>query len=117
MTPLERFIDMSPVFVIFPVFYLAFKAYLEYKTRLRLVEKDLVDKDVANLFKTMPERHLPNSLKWGLVLTLVGIAAVVIRAFEYVSAETAFGVMLIAAGVGLLTYYVIGSNKLKEINK
>ncbi len=117
MTPLERFIDMAPVFVIFPVFYLAFRAYLDHKTRQRLIEKDLVDKDMGNLFKVMPNRHLPNSLKWGLVMTLVGISMVVVKAFDYVSGETAFGIMLIAAGVGLLIYYFVGSTKLKELDK
>ena len=64
--------------------------------------------------RTTPASNLPSSLKWGLVFILVGGASVVMKAIDDVSPEMAFGVMLIAAGVGLLTYYFLGTFKAKK---
>jgi hypothetical protein len=90
------------------------KMYLNYRTRQRLIEKELVNEDVKNLFTNHQPTFSHSSLMWGLICLLVGISMVIMRAIDYVSGETAFGVMLIAAGVGLLAYYIIGTAKAKE---
>jgi len=115
MTPLDRFVDILPVFIIFPVIYLIFKAIMDYYTRKKLIEKGLVGDEVKKFFETSPDRFFGSSLKWGLVLTFIGVAVVAMRlADEYIAAETAFGIMLIAAGLGLLLYYYLAGKKAGE---
>ncbi|PKK83733.1 MAG: hypothetical protein CVT49_06860 [candidate division Zixibacteria bacterium HGW-Zixibacteria-1] len=106
MTPLERLADVAPVFVIFPVMYMMLRVILDHYTRKRLIEKGLVGEEVKKFFQDGADRFLPSSLKWGIVLTFLGIAMVLMRlASDYIPAETAIGIMLVAAGLGLLVYY------------
>lgn len=114
----NEFWDVAPVFVIFPVFAIALKWYLEYRTRKQLIEKGQVDEKVKYLYFSSLEMYAPSSLKWGLVLFLVGAALVIIRALPfYVADETILGVMLIAAGAGLLLYYFIANIMKMNHNK
>ena len=116
MSPLNAFIEILPVFIIFPTMYFIIKVILEYFTRKRLIEKGLVGDEAKKLFDFGTARYLPSSLKWGLVLTFVGIALVVMRAIsEYIPDEIIFGVLLIAAGAGLLIYYFAAAKKANEI--
>ncbi|UCD94494.1 MAG: hypothetical protein JSU69_00120 [Candidatus Zixiibacteriota bacterium] len=116
MSPMNSFIEILPVFIVFPTMYFIIKVIFEYFTRKRLIEKGLVGDEVKGLFEFGTARYLPSSLKWGLVLTLVGVALVVMRAIsEYVPDEIVFGVVLIAAGAGLLIYYFAAAKKAGEI--
>ncbi len=107
---MSGFWEVSPVFVIFPTFAIMLKWYLEYLTRRRIIEKGQLDENVKYLYFNTLEQYAPSSLKWGLVFFLVGIALIVIKALPgYVSDETVLGVVLIAAGAGLLLYYLIAN--------
>nr|MBN2277862.1 hypothetical protein [candidate division Zixibacteria bacterium] len=113
MDPLSRLIDLSPVFVIFPTIYFIVKIVLEYNIRKRLIEKDMIGKDTRFILNTGSGGTVSSSLKWGLVFILVGLAAIIIRIIPDIPDEVAFGVLLIAAGAGLLVYYFIGSGKIR----
>ncbi len=118
MTPLETLAEVSPVFVIFPVIAYIIKMSLNYFTRKQMIEKGLVGEEAAKMFKTNAETFLPSSLKWGLVLTFVGLVIVILQVLPtYVSSEIYFGVMLIAAGAAMLIYYGLASMKAKEEEK
>jgi len=115
MTSLDRFIDMLPVFIIFPIMYLMVKAIMDYYTRKKLIEKGLAGEEVKKYFETVPNHFFSSSLKWGIILTFLGIAMVIMRlADEYIPAETAIGIMLIAAGLGMLLYYFLAGKKTGE---
>ena len=115
MTPLETLAEVSPVFVIFPTVAYIVKMSLNYFTRKHMIEKGLVGDEAAKMFKTNAETFLPSSLKWGLVLTFVGVVIVFLQILPtYVSSEIYFGVMLIAAGAAMLIYYGLASMKAKE---
>lgn len=117
MTPLERLADVAPVFVIFPVMYMMLRVILDHYTRKRLIEKGLVGEEVKKFFQDGADRFLPSSLKWGIVLTFLGITMVVMRlASDYIPAETAIGIMLVAAGLGLLVYYFLAEKRIKEMH-
>lgn len=110
--------EVIPIIIIFPTMYFIIKACLDYGTRKKLIEKGLVGEDIKYLYGNHIERFLPSSLKWGIVLILIGVAAVVLKLLPgYISAEVAFGVMLIAAGVGMLLFYGIASKKAKEAKR
>ncbi|MEW5923493.1 MAG: DUF6249 domain-containing protein [Candidatus Zixiibacteriota bacterium] len=116
MTPLERLVDILPVFVVMPVMYLMLRVILDHYTRKRLIDKGLVGDEVKKFFQNGADRFLPTSLKWGIVLTFLGVSLVVMRlASDYIPTETAIGIMLVAAGMGLLLYYFLANKKIREI--
>ncbi len=118
MTALETLAELAPLFIIFPVAAYIIKMSLDYFTRKKMIEKGLVGEEAAKMFKTSSEAYLPSSLKWGLVLTFVGVVIVILQILPtYVSGEVYFGVMLIAAGGAMLIYYGLASAKAKEQKK
>ena len=54
--------------------FLVVKAFLDYRTRQKLVDKGLVDENVKYLFAEKLDSQFLSSLKWGLVLIGIGIA-------------------------------------------
>jgi preprotein translocase subunit SecY len=114
-------VEVIPLLIIFPTIFFIVKAALNYSTRKQLIQKGLVNEDIKHLFYANGnsiERYLPSSLKWGLVLVFSGLALVVIKLLPYyIEGEVIFGVMLIAAGAGLLIYYTIANKKAKEAKK
>lgn len=117
MTPMNELIGtVLPMLVVFSTIYLVIKLIMDYTTRNKLIEKGVSGDDVKTLLQTTARQSGPSSLKWGLVLLLVGLALVAIRLFEDITDEAAFGMTLIAAGAGLLIYYFINPNKAAKIN-
>ena len=114
-------VEVLPLVIIFPTIFLIVKLALNYSTRKQLIQKGLVNEDIKHLFYgngNSIERYLPSSLKWGLVMVFAGLALVVIKLLPYyIEGEVVFGVMLIAAGTGLLLYYAIANKKAKEARK
>ncbi|MCK5126677.1 MAG: hypothetical protein KAR42_10510 [candidate division Zixibacteria bacterium] len=94
--------------VIFGVFALVLKWWMEYRLKTKLIEKGMVDERVKILGSNTMGKFTSSSLKWGIVFVLVGGAMLVIRMLPvYIEGETILGVMLLAAGVGLLLFYFI----------
>jgi hypothetical protein len=114
-------VEVLPLLIIFPTIFLIIKISLNYSTRKQLIQKGLINEDVKHLFYSNGnsiERYLPSSLKWGLVMVFAGAALVVIKLLPYyIEGEVVFGVMLIAAGAGLLVYYAIASKKARDAEK
>ena len=110
---MNQFWDVFPIIIIFPTFAIALKWYLDYRTRLKLIEKGLVDEKVKYLDFGNLGQYAPTSLKWGLVLVFVGVVIVGLRMIsDDVAGEIALGIMLIAAGLALLLYYgIAGANR------
>jgi len=112
---MREFWDVFPVIVIFPAFALMFKWYFDYRTRRQLIEKGLVDEKIKYLQFERQEQFVPSSLKWGLVFVFVGVAIVFLRIMsEYIPGEVVLGAVLIAAGLGLLVYYLIADAAMKR---
>ncbi len=117
MYPWSDLFEMIPVLVIFPVIYYIVKATLEHSTRKKLIEKGIVNEDIRHLYANTETVSLPSSLKWGIVLVLVGITTVILKAVGDVSAEVAIGVILIAAGAGLIFFYALATSKANKEKK
>ena len=112
----DNFVDVLPVFILFPCIVLMLRDIWAYMTRKRLIDKGLVGDEARKLFQTGIEGYVPSSLKWGLILVLIGIVLVVIDSIPgYVSSEVKFGAVLISAGAGLLIYYYLASAKFKQM--
>jgi hypothetical protein len=113
--------EVLPLIIIFPTIFLIVKAALNYSTRKQLIQKGLVNEDIKHLFYqngNNAERFMPSSLKWGLVLLFVGAAFLIAKLLPYyIERDITFGIMLVAAGAGLLVYYAIASKRAKEAKK
>jgi hypothetical protein len=108
---MSSFWDVFPILIIFPTFAIMLKWYLDYLTRKRLIDRGLVDEKIKYLYFDTTGRYTPASLKWGLVSLFIGTGIFVVKSLPYrfQEGETFLGVMLIAAGLGLLLYYFIAS--------
>jgi len=108
----NQFYEILPVFVVMPTIYYIVKISLDYATKKRLIDKGLVGEEAKHLFLNGAGRLLPSSLKWGIVLFLVGMVILLMRLMsEDISHEVALGGILTAAGAGLLIFYFISAKK------
>jgi len=117
MYPMSTLFDtVLPMLIVFSTFYLIIKMSLDYATRKKLIDKGASEDDIkAILQATTTINGKPSSLKWGLILALVGLALVVLRIFgEDIPGEVALGVTLIAAGGGLLIFYAVTATRAKN---
>lgn len=110
---MNGFWDVFPLIVVFPTIALVIKWFLEYRLRQRLIEKGMLDEKVGFLNLASLGQSFGSSLKWGMVLVLVGVAILFIQMYD-VSDEAILGLILIAAGAGLLLYYVFADRLLKR---
>ena len=97
---------------LFVCIVLAIKVIIDGKVRKRIAEtnpsEDLVK---AMLIADEQSRRL-SALKWGLVLTIVGVAFGLISALHMDSDNPgAYGLLIGAAGVGMLAYHVLANRK------
>ena len=102
--------DVVVPIVVFGGFGFIIKIILDYFTRKRLIEKGLTDENVKHLYFEKTLTQSASSLKWGLILFLVGLVIIILQILPYyIAGEVYFGAMLIAAGAGLLIYYFIAA--------
>lgn len=102
--------------VVFFAFAYIVKVLADARTRNKLIEKGLVDKNVQHLFAPDRELRTLSSLKWGMILVGLGIAWLLRELFPYdISSEGAFGLMLIFGGIAFLVYYPLASAHLRRI--
>ncbi len=106
--------DLEEVLVPLAAFWLVFmiiKQSLDYKMKKRLIDKGLVDEKVKYLWKY--QNGVMSSLKWGMILVAVGIGFLAYQIAPksyWADGEPevfAFGIMLLLAGVALITYHII----------
>jgi hypothetical protein len=80
----------------------------DYKLKVRLIEKGLVDEKVKYLYQKHAGQSVPSSLKWGMVLFGIGVAFIVGRFAPYdIADEVTVAGMFIMAGLALLIYAFI----------
>lgn len=84
------------------------KIVSDNKIRRRLIEKDLINENVKYLYPHFQEYMLPSSLKWGIVLTGIGVAFLIgLLMPRSVADEITAASIFILAGLGLLLYYFL----------
>jgi hypothetical protein len=106
-----NFGDLIPM-VLFISVVLAIKVIMDAKVRRRIAEanpsEDLVK---AMLIADEQSRRL-SALKWGLVMTVVGLAFGLISALRLSSDNPgSYGLLIGAAGVGMLAYHALANRK------
>ncbi len=93
--------------------------YTKHRERMRLIEKGLTPEEVKAYFadaNTKPKNPY-SSLKWGILLTFLGIGIFVANLLEGmydVEEGVMMGIIVLCAGLGFLVYYGIVSSKIKN---
>lgn len=94
------------------------KMFLDHSLRRKLIEKGMVDEKVKYLYASAFENQVPSSLKWGMVLTAIGIALFIGQFVPYSFREEAMiSGMFIMAGLALIVYYFMASRMAKKLEK
>jgi len=87
-----------------------------HKERMSIIEKGLKADEYSGLYRTAARQvSTLSSLKWGLIFCLVGIAVLVglwLRQSYDVEEGVFFGLIALAAGVGLLIFYAIARKQI-----
>ncbi|MEP7146585.1 MAG: DUF6249 domain-containing protein [bacterium] len=93
--------------------------YTKHRERMRLIEKGLTPDEVKAYFadaNTKPKNPYA-SLKWGILLTFLGIGIFVANLLESlydVDEGVMMGLIVLCVGLGFLVYYGVVSAKLKN---
>ncbi len=108
---------MEDIFV--PLGLFGIVAYLvirlsDNKLRRYLVDKGLSPESAQEFFRKPVQDNVPSSLKWGLVLTAVGGAA--LMGFSMADGRDEYTIifMLLGAGIALIVYYFIAAQLAKK---
>ena len=101
-----------PISMIFAV-VMAIKIVVDSRLRRRLAETNPSEELMKQMMAADEVARRLSALKWGLVLTLLGVAFGIIDGANMGSdSPGAWGILLAAAGVGLLSYHAI-ANKIR----
>ena len=92
------------------------KIVADQRTRHKILEQGIENEKIQNFFSAQFELHSLSSIKWGMVLVGIGLAALVSQFFpREFTEEAALGLIFIFAGLGFLIYYPIAERRLKQI--
>ena len=99
---------------LFVCIVLAIKVIVDARVRRRIAETNPSEEAMKAMVAAEELGRRLSALKWGLVLTLLGVAFGIIDGANLSSdAPGAWGILFAAAGVGLLAYHVI-ADKLRK---
>jgi hypothetical protein len=101
-----------PISLFFAI-VLAIKVVVDARWRKRLVETNPSEELMKSVMLADEASRRLSALKWGLVLTLVGVAFGIIDGINLSSdSPGAWGILFAASGIGLLAYHAI-ANKVR----
>ena len=89
---------------------MAIKVIVEARLRSRLAENNASEDLVKSMLVADEQARRLSALKWGLVLTLVGLAFGLISGLHLASDDPGtWGLLIGAAGLGMLAYHGIAN--------
>jgi hypothetical protein len=95
---------------LFVCIVMAIKVVVDARLRRRLAETNASEDMIKSMLVADEQSRRLSALKWGLVLTLLGVAMGVIDGMNMSSEDPgAWGLLLAAAGVGMLAYHGIAN--------
>lgn len=108
--------DLIPIVAIISTFgsvILFVSVLTNYSLKKRLIEKDMVTPETANLFKSMNGSQ--NALKWGLIVLFSGLGLIIIDAMDLDSDDAMpYGIEAVCIAVGFLVYYVVSKREMDK---
>ena len=103
------FANLIPI-SLFVCVVMAIKVVVDSRLRRRLAETNASEDMIKSMLQADEQSRRLSALKWGLVLTLLGVAFGVIGGLHLNSDEPgAWGLLLGAAGIGMLGYHAIAN--------
>ena len=91
---------------------LAIKAIVDAKVRKQIAEANPSEDLVKAMLLAEEQSRRLSALKWGLVLTVVGVAFGLISGLHLSSDNPgSYGLLIGAAGVGMLAYHALANRK------
>ena len=106
-----NFGDLIPM-VLFVCVVLAIKVIADNKVRRRIAETNPSEELVKTMLLADEQSRRLSALKWGLVLTTIGVAFGLISALHLDSDNPgAYGLLIGAAGIGMLAYHALANRK------
>jgi len=98
---------------LFVCIVMAIKIVVDSRLRRRLAETNPSEELMKQMMAADEVARRLSALKWGLVLTLLGVAFGIIDGVNLGSDDPGtWGILLAAAGIGMLAYHAI-ANKLR----
>ena len=108
--------DLIPVIAIISVFgsvILFVNILTNYSLKKKLIDKDMVNTDTANLFKKQDSRQ--SALKWGLIVLFGGLGLIVIDSMGLDGDEAMpYGIEAVSLAIGFLAYYGIVKREIDD---
>ena len=90
---------------------MAIKIIVDSRLRRRLAETNASDELIRSMLQADEQGRRLSALKWGLVLTLIGLSFGVISALNLDSDNPGtWGLLIGAAGIGMLAYHGIANH-------
>jgi hypothetical protein len=91
------------------------KGITNYRLRKRMIDAGLVDEKSMELLKEGSKENFYSSLKWGLIFFFSGIGLMLIEHWRlYYDSSMAFGIVITAASLGFLLYFVFMRREMKK---
>ncbi len=88
------------------------KILTDYKLKRKLIEKDLINADAANIINDQELDGKYASLKWGLIILFGGIGLIIINMVDfYHDSPLPFGIMAVSIAAGFLSYFFVIKNR------
>lgn len=98
--------------VLFVCIAYAVKVIVDARVRRRMVETNGSEELVKTLMESDEQTRRVSALKWGMVLTSIGIAFFIQQMTKLSEDDPAtYGLLFVAAGVGLLGYHFVAGKK------
>ncbi len=86
----------------------AIRIVVEARLRRRLAETHASEELLQSLLQADGENRRQSSLKWGMVLVLLGLGCVAVDLFGLtVEDPAAFGLIAVSVGIGLIAYHAV----------
>jgi len=105
-------LEMLIPIVLFICITAAVKFIMDGRVRQRLAQSGASEDLVRTMLAADEQNRKVSSLKWGLVLVLVGIAFGIIDILNLNAGDPAtFGIVIGAAGLGMLGFHALANRK------
>ena len=108
--------DLIPIIAIISVFgsvILFVNTLTNYSLKKKLIDKDMVNTETANLFRKQDGKH--SALKWGLIVLCGGIGLIIIDVMRLDNDDAMpYGIVAVSIAVGFLAYYAIVKKDMNE---
>jgi len=120
MDPFEALVPLVGIVFTFgiPGIIIFWWLYTKHREKMRLIEKGLTPEEVKAYFSENTKPRNPySSLKWGILLSFLGIGIFlgnILENYYDIEEGVVMGIIVLCAGIGFLVYYAIVSSKIKN---